>query len=465
MEMNSVKNSELKRSLKLNIIAVTFGMVFFTIVGNPVGSAIFTGYMKKLGVGDFVYSVVLALPVLGAVSQIFGSYFLETTGKRRFMFLASGCIHRVLWIPIAIIPLFMNTHSHTAMIWIITILITISSIASSVSGVSFNSWMGQLVPTDIIGRFFGVRTLVFTISGAISALVVGYAVDVVKGISGFSIIFVVGAIFGLVDILMFIFIKHPPMKTSAMKPSLKNIITEPFKNSNYLKFVIFATAFSFGVNFSGPFFNVYMIEVLKMDYFMINLSTQVMASIATILCVRIWGGWADRYGNKPIIFVSSVIIILAPVTWIFATPTNYFMVFVANILAGIGWSGYNLALFNLSVWLAPEKNRSAYTACFTLMTATIGTALAYLCGGLFLQYARPYFEHANIPFLFGTPLNAFCIMFVISALLRVMAIIWFYPRYNEKNAASAQILLDKGLKPQIKRPLKKLNSMLKRRSK
>ena len=454
MEINKVKNSELKRSLNLNILAVTFGMVFFTIVGNPVGSAIFTGFMKKLGVGDFVYSVILALPVLGAVSQIFGSYFLETTGKRRIMFLASGCIHRVLWIPIALIPLFMNSHAHIAMIWIITIMITISSIASSVNGVSFTSWMGQLVPTNIIGRFFGVRTLVFTISGAIAAIVIGIVVDRVKGISGFSIVFAVGAVFGLVDILIFIFIKHPPMKSSVTKPSLKTIITEPFKNSNYLKFVVFATAFSFGVNFAGPFFNVYMIEVLTMNYFIINISTQVMASIATILCVRIWGNWADHYGNKPVIFISSILIIITPIVWVFATPTNYIMVFVANILAGIGWSGYNLALFNQSVWLAPEKNRSAYTACFTLMTSTIGTAAAYLCGGLFLQVARPYFEKAHIPFIMGTTLNAFCIMFVISALLRLIAIIFFYPRYNEKDASSSLILLHEVLKPKIKMPLK-----------
>jgi MFS family permease len=465
MEINKVKNSELKRSLNLNILAITFGMVFFTIVGNPVGSAIFTGFMKKLGVGDFVYSVILALPVLGAVSQIFSSYFLETTGKRRFMFLASGYIHRLLWIPIALIPLFMNAHSHIAMIWIITILITVSSIASSVTGVCFNSWMGQLVPTDIIGRFFGVRTLVSTISGAISAIVIGLVLDRVKGIPGFSIIFAVGALFGAIDILIFNFIKHPPMKSSVTKPSLKTIITEPFKNSNYLKFVVFATAFSFGVNFAAPFFNVYMIEVLNMNYFIINLSNQVMASIATILCVRIWGGWSDRFGNKPIIVVSSILIILAPISWIFATPTNYTMVFVANILAGIGWSGYNLALFNQSVWLAPEKNRSAYTACFTLMTATIGTAVAYLCGGLFLQVARPYFEKAKIPFIMGTTLNAFCIMFLISALLRLASIIFFYPRYNEKNASSAQTLIEEGVKSKIGKPLKGLNSIIKRRNK
>lgn len=463
--MSEVKSRELRRSLNLNILAVTFGMVFFTIVGNPVGSPIFTGFMKKLGVGDFIYSVILALPVLGAVSQIFAAYYMENSGKRRMMFLASGILNRAIWIPIALIPLLMHSHAHNAMIWIITLLITISAVAGAVNGVSFNSWMGQLVPSDIIGRFFGLRTLVFTISGAISALVIGFGVDRVKEISGFTIVFIIGGIFGLTDILMFIFIKHPPMKKAEERLSIRHILTEPFQNKNYFRFVLFATVFSFGVNFAGPFFNVYMIEELKMNYFMINLSNQVMASIATILCVRVWGRWADKYGNKPIMLISGFMIILAPLSWMFTGPKQIVMVFVANILAGVGWSGYNLTLFNQSVWLAPEKNRSSYTACFTLMTSTLGTAAAYLCGGVYLQAAKPFFQRHEFHIPLGGTLSAFSVMFLISALIRLVALIAFYPLYKEKNAVSAQLLIQRGIRAKIKKPLSGLNTVIKKGNK
>jgi MFS family permease len=231
------------------------------------------------------------------------------------------------------------------------------------------------------------------------------------------------------------------MKKAVNKPSLKSIITEPFMNRNYFKFVLFATFFSFGVNISGPFFNIYMIEELKMNYFMINFSTQVMASIATIICVRKWGVLADRFGNKPITFISSILIIATPLVWVFTSSHNIVMVFVANIVAGIGWSGYNLAVFNLSVWLAPEKNRSAYTACFALMTSSIGTAAAYLCGGYYLEKARPFFEHAHIPFVMGAPLSAFTVLFAISALMRLAAVLMLYPKFHENNAVSARRLV------------------------
>jgi MFS family permease len=443
----ALNDKVLKRSLNLNIFAVTFGMVFFSIFGIPVGSALFTGFMRTLGAGNLVYTVVLALPVLGAVSQIFGSYFLETTGKRKFLFLASGFVHRLLWIPVALIPLFLGADMRMACIWIITVLITISSIANSVTGVAFNSWMGTLVPLEIAGRFFGLRTLVSTISGAVAGLCVGAFVDKVNNLNGFAIVFVIGALFGVVDIATFFKIKHPTLVLSEQKPSLRKIITEPFKDTNYLKFTLFATAFGFAVNFSGPFFNVYMIENLKMDYFIIALSTQVTSSFATILFIRKFGVLVDRYGNRPVVLLGAIGAAIIPFLWIFTSQTNYSMVFVTNFVAGIFWSAYNLGVFNQMLWFAPERNRSAYTACFTMLTNVFGVAVAYICGGYFMQYVGPVIDKMHLPFVMGAYLNSFQVLFFLSSFMRFVAIVIFFRFVQEQNASSLRHMLKEALQP------------------
>jgi MFS family permease len=440
-------DQELKRSLNYNIFAITFGMVFFTIFGVPVGSALFTGFMRILGAGDLVYSVVMALPVLGAISQIFGSYFLETTGKRKFLFLASGFVHRLLWIPVAIIPLFLGVNMHMTCIWIITVLITISSIASSVTGIAFNSWMGTLIPLEIAGRFFGIRTLISTISGAVAGLCVGAFIDNVNNINGFAIVFIIGSLFGVVDIATYFKIKHPPLILSEKKPSLRNIIIEPFKNRNYLKLALFATVFGFTVNIPAPFFNVYMIENLKMDYFIIALSNQITASIATILFVRKFGVLVDRYGNKPIVFVGAIGISVVPILWMFTSSSNYSMVFVANFVAGVFWAAYNLGIFNQMLWFAPERNRSAYLACFAVLTNVFGVAVAYICGGYFMQYIGPVIDNMNIPFVMGAKLNSYQVMFFISTIMRFVAIAVFFPHVKEEKASSLRHMLKEELQP------------------
>ena len=447
MLSRTLNDKVLNRSLNLNIIAASFSLVFFTIFGAPVGSALFTGFMRMLGAGDLVYSIVLALPILGAVSQILGSYFLETTGKRRFLFLASGFVHRLLWIPVALIPLFLGVDMHLACIWIITVLITISSVANSIASMAYNSWVGSLVPLEIAGRFFGLRTLVSTIVGAVTGVCVGAFVDKVNNLSGFAIVFIIGAIFGTIDIAIYFKIKHPPLILQEQKPTLKKIIIEPFKDANYLTLSIFATAFGFAVNFAAPFFNIYMIENLKMNYLVIALSTQITANIATILFVRKFGILVDRYGNRPVVLFGTLGITLIPIMWIFTSQSNYLMVFVANIFGGVFWAAYNLGIFNQMLWFAPERNRSAYIACYTVLTSVFGVALAYICGGFFMQYVGPIINTMRLPFVMGGNLNSFQVLMLISALMRVASIVIFFRFVREQKACSLRFMLKQELQP------------------
>lgn len=437
----NVDDREIRRSLNLTISAVTFGMVFASVFGIPVGSSLYTGFMRKLGADDLVYSIVMALPVLGAATQVFGSYFLERTGKRRLMFLASGFVHRLLWIPVAFIPLIIGEDQHAARIISITILITFSSLGNSVMTVAFNSWMGDLVPKDIAGRFFGFRSLISTISGAVSALLVGFFVDKVNSLNGFAIVFIIGALFGFCDVITFVWIKDPPMKLPEEKPSLRNLFVEPFKNPAYVRLCCFATLFMFGVNFSVPFFNVYMLENLKMSYVMIALSNTVAMAVTTVLFVRRWGALSDHFGNKPVVYFCSIGITILPAMWIFTSPQNYSMIFVINILSGLFWSGYNLAIYNQSVWFAPQRNRSAYVAIYCILTSVIGTSLANICGGVFMQYMRPFIASLSVPFVMGRNLTAFDLLFLISAFIRLIAVIFLLPFVREENASSVRSMV------------------------
>ena len=73
---------DVQRSLHLVIVAVTFGVVCFTITG---GSPL-TGFARSLGAGDFIYGVLMGLPVVGSVLQVFASYLLETTRREKRYF-------------------------------------------------------------------------------------------------------------------------------------------------------------------------------------------------------------------------------------------------------------------------------------------------------------------------------------------------------------------------------------------
>lgn len=430
---NSISAEELRRSLNLVIAGITFGMAFFIVTGGPP----LTGYIRALGAGDLVYSLIMALPVVTNVLQVFASYFMENTGKRKSIFIIFGFIHRLLWISVAIIPLVIPLSYGVLRIWAVTILITFSSAASAFVSVSFFSWMGVLVPMEIRGRFFSKRYMIYTISSAVTGLAVGWFLGKTPDFNRFAIVFAVAALFGVADILCFIWIKDPPMEVPKEKIPFFKLLLEPFGNRNYVKFIVFITLWNFGLNFAAPFFNVYMLEYLKMDYLTMILLTQVISNVSTIIFIRYWGRLVDKYGNKPVLKVCCLIAVALPTLWCFAAPWNYLAVIIISFFSGIVWPGIELTSTNLSIWLAPEKNRSMYIANYTLIVSLAGIALANVCGGIFMEMTRPVFSHFNIVFLMGQKFNSFHVLFIMSGVIRLFAVLLFLPSVCEENSKPA----------------------------
>ena len=430
---NRVSGKELKSSLMLVTLAASFGLPFFALTGGPA----LTGFTRQLGAGDFVYTVIMSMPVIGAVIQVLMSYIIEATGRRKSMKITSGLIHRLLWIPIALVPFIILPDYTNARIWTVTIIIAISATANSINGIAFNSWMGSLVPTEIKGRFFGKRTMIYTITGGIAALAGGKLMDINPGLPGFSIVFIIAAVLGTIDIVMFFWIKEPSLKRPDKVPVFHKMFTEPFKNKNYMKYTLFIALWYFGVNITAPFLSVYMIEELRMSYLAITLFTQVAASFTTILFIRFWGRLADKYGSKPVMWLCCVAIIIMPLMWIFVTRDSIWIVLVINLLSGIFWSGFELTAMNQSIWLAPEQNRSIYIANYSLVVNVIGAALAFLCGGAFMQLTGNAVRALQLPLLGGQFLSSYHLLFFISGIVRLLVVILVFRSYGEKNSKTA----------------------------
>lgn len=432
-----ISRKELVKSLRLVILAYAFGVSFFVVqTGSP-----FTGFTRLLGAGDLIYGIIMAMPVVGGVMQVFASYFLENTGKRKAIFIGFASIQRLLWIPVAIIPLIIPPDYNVVRIWAVTVLITISSITGSMSSVAFMSWMGALVPPEIKGRFFSRRMAICTFIGALGGMGAGLLLDAVPGFNGFALLYVIAAILGTLDIVCFFWIKDPPMERPSEKIPFTRLFIEPFSNKNYLRYMIFVSVWNFGVNFSSPFFNVYMLEELRMSYFTITLFAQVLGNLTTVVSVHLWGKVADKYGNKTLLKLCGLLVMPLPILWWFTNPENYWIILFINFMSGLTWPGIDIGILNLSIWLAPEKNRSIYIANYTLVTSLFGIALAYVCGGAFMQYTKPLFEQLSIPFFMGQKLSSYHVMFLLTSFMRLISIVVFLPWVHENDSKDLKVLL------------------------
>ena len=67
MNQNRISGYELRRSLNLLIISITFGMAFFVVIqGAPL-----TGFVRALGADDLIFGIIMAMPVLGGVLDVY----------------------------------------------------------------------------------------------------------------------------------------------------------------------------------------------------------------------------------------------------------------------------------------------------------------------------------------------------------------------------------------------------------
>ncbi|HEY9061502.1 MAG TPA: MFS transporter [Pseudobacteroides sp.] len=437
---NRIKGKDLRQSLTYVIIAVTLGNVFFISVGTPVGGAAFTKFAVKLGIDDFKYGIILTLAILGSVIQLPFSFNIENSGKRKLIFLAAGFIHRLLYIPIALIPLFVPSANKNLIFISIAFLIMVSSAANSVVGVAFSSWMGSLIPLRIRGRYFSKRMMIYTVSGALSGLIIGQYIDRFNSLTNYSILFIVIALFGAADIFCFIFIKDPPVETTE-KQSIKTL-KEPFKDKNYLKLIISVSLWNFGINLPTPFLFMFMIKQLNMSLFSIYLLSQFVSNVATILFVQHIGKAIDKYGNRPVAVISAFFISIIPFLWCFATPHNYYFIIpIASLITGIFWPGFEMSFINLSIWLAPKKHRTSYLANYTMFTSVVGIGLSYLLGSCFMRFAEPYLKQLEAPFLVGQTLNHYHALFILTFITRLLISLFFLPRINESNARSLKDMI------------------------
>src|SRR5690349_8991070 len=108
-----------------------------------------------------------ALPFFAQFVQFPAAWLTSTLGHRRVA-LGAVCLSRQVMLPLALmpwLPLDLGGKQH--------LLIAVAA-SSAVLGVIGNnawvSWMGELVPGSLRGRYFGKRTAMITIAGTLTSV-------------------------------------------------------------------------------------------------------------------------------------------------------------------------------------------------------------------------------------------------------------------------------------------------------
>ena len=407
------------------------------VMGSLAGGIFLMGFaLKFLKAEPQQIGILAALPMFANLVQIFGSYIIEKTGKKKTLCLLSVLVSRLLWILIIILPLAIFSAFSDWRVWMLVAVIAVSSLFGSLSGVSWLAWISDLVPQNIRGSYFGKRNMIASACGMVAILLGGKFLTVWEARFsesnpyGFIILFVLGLTAGLIATW---FLWRIPETESPKKETDTgfnfSVFLQPLKDRNFLTLILFVSAWMFAIQIAAPFYGVFMIENLKIDFSKITIFG-TFATLATLLMMKIWGPISDKLGNKPIIIVSGWVLIIIPFIWILALPGKYYVpILVAHILSGAFMAGAALSQFNILIKLSPKLGRSVYLALFAAITGLVG-ATAPIVGGI-LSNAL-----AGVSFtFFAYNISNLHLIFITSSVLQI-ATIFFILKVKEPAAAT-----------------------------
>ena len=427
---DSGMSAQQRSNLYWVIWSVTIGMLGTIVTTGPVWSAF---QRQVLGANDFQLGLLAAIPVAASVLQIFMSYIMEKHRNRRFMFLFFGLVGRFFWIPIGLVPYLFPGFSVDLRIWLVTVFVVMVFTGNSCVGLGWGSLMGDLVPIRIRGSYFSVRQMFSLATGVIVGMLVSLMIDRV-GMPGYSIALVLAGLTHLADIACFFFVKWPPMaQLEDDRTTLRGMLKEVFSNKGFVRVMVFYSIWLFSANIAGPFWNVYMLEELKMSFTEMSLYTQIISNVTTVLVISRWGRLIDRYGNKPVLQMAALLVALSPLPWVFATPTTTYFILFSNIISGSSWPVSDVCQQNLYLSHSPQVHRSMYIAVFLACINVFGVALGNAAGGWLMQ--DPLAALASHPYqLFGVQMTNTRYLFLLSVLLRLLVMFVFLPRISEEGA-------------------------------
>ncbi|MEX2690446.1 MAG: MFS transporter [Candidatus Njordarchaeum guaymaensis] len=278
-------------------------------------------------------------------------------------------------------------------IFILLIFFSFFYLLANISSGTFSFWMLDLVPNDIRGSYFASRTktsmLIGSLIGLSVALYIGYFITDEK-IIYYSFIILLAAILGLIGVFFLANVPEPKFKNleAFSINGMKNLLK--VKNIRIHHTAMFLLYLAMGI--STPFFIYYLIAILGFDTITVFIVTMT-SQFVTIFLLPKWGFLVDKYGVKPVLRLSSFIMISTLLLWPFTTlpgrhPLSLLIVFVIYILMGLALGGLNLSS-GLIAYKLVENNGAHYEMPLNNITISLGTAIGAVIGSILsIPYKR-----------------------------------------------------------------------------
>lgn len=336
-------------------------------------STILAMFIRLLGGSPLL--IGLLFPIrdgLWFLPQLWVSSFIQSWPRKLPLYTAMGVVRAVAWGLIAVLVWLVRDPG--VLLASFFVLYLVLRLAAGFSGLSFMDVVAKTVPPRRRGQYFGWRNL----TGGMLSLGVGPLVAVLLGEAGlldfphnFGLLLVASFVLGTVGMFTFSFVVEPPehpQPAVTLGTQLRRAGDLVGKQGDYRRFVALRVVLLFGGS-ALAFFEGYASESAGLPPETIGVYLTASA-LAGVLVNPLWGRLSERYGNRLVLRLATVIgalgLLFVPLTgWLrshagLGLELGVALFALAFALARVHVAGTDVAAGPLLLDMAPAGQRSLY---------------------------------------------------------------------------------------------------------
>ncbi len=346
---------------------------------------------RHWGASSFYIGAIAALVPLLTMTQLYMAPRVEYLGFKRVM-LAGWTGRIVTLILTAALPFCSGFLSRRFQLEALFAFMFLFNLLRGLATASWMPWVKELVPERWRGRYLSAEQVVVNISSALTLFGCGWVLGDDPGDFQFGFLFIVSFVAGMTSLY---FLKRidcpPPLEGAPTLEPVRRWVNRVWRVKPFRRLIRLNMLWTFALGAWGTFTVVYLRDGLHFPERII-LYMSASSTLGALLSAWVWGLMADRFGSRPVMALTSRLILLTALCWLLLTlgliPPAVGTVLILYILLGMGTSGFGVAINQYSLNNAPAGFPVLALSLFAA-TSSFSSALSPFLWGALLDLLAP----------------------------------------------------------------------------
>ena len=377
--------------------------LFSIMVG--LGETYFSAFVLALKGGEIASGLVTALPLLaGAFLQLATPWAVQKLGSHKRWVVSTALIQAFSLVLLTFAPLAGSMSVEFAFA-----AVTLYWGAGLATGPAWNTWIEGIVPRRVRTRFFARRVRVSQAAILLGFVAGGFLLQFGKqagrALELFTLIFIVSAVCRFCSaMLLSRQTECPRRKVQERMVTVRQLLSSHDSKAG-ARLLTYLFSVQIAAYTAGPYFSPFMLSQMDMGYRDFALLIGV-TFIGKVVALPFWGKVAHYAGPRKLLWIGGISIV--PISGLWFVSRSYVFLATLQVLGGVTWAAYELALFLMFFETIPREERTS-----VLTVYNFGNSLSQVVGALIGAAWLRWLDRTY---------DAYLWLFVLSTVFRAMTI-------------------------------------------